>query len=80
MVSVTVGSPGNRTPGLPQSEGDAEEVLVFGRISGYSFGSVRVNGVTYDHNMIIDSRKIRKRKKGAYREFRSKYGHTPLGR
>jgi hypothetical protein len=48
------------------------------RLSGYSFGSVRVDGVTYDHDLIIDRGKIRKRKKGASRKFRSGYGHTPL--
>jgi hypothetical protein len=48
------------------------------RFSGYSFGSVRVNGVTYDHDLIIDRGKIRKRKKGASRKFRGAYGHTPL--
>ena len=35
------------------------------RFTGYSFGSVRVNGVTYDHDLIIDRGKIRKRKKAA---------------
>ena len=48
------------------------------RFSGYSFGSVRVDGVTYDHDLIIDRGKIRKRKKGASRKFRRAYGHTPL--
>ena len=48
------------------------------RFSGYSFGSVRVDGVIYDHNLIIDRGKIRKRKKGASRQFRGAYGHTPL--
>jgi len=48
------------------------------RFSSYSFGSVRVDGVTYDHDVIIDRGKIRKRKKGASRKFRGAYGHTPL--
>jgi len=48
------------------------------RFSGYSFGSVRVDGVTYDYDLIIDRGKIRKRKKGASRKFRGAYGHTPL--
>ncbi|HEY6280110.1 MAG TPA: MTH938/NDUFAF3 family protein [Streptosporangiaceae bacterium] len=48
------------------------------RFSGYSFGSVRVDGVTYDHDLIIDRGKIRKRSKGASRKFRGAYGHTPL--
>jgi hypothetical protein len=48
------------------------------RFSGYSSGSVRVDGVAYDYDLIIDRGKIRKRKKGASRKFRGAYGHTPL--
>jgi hypothetical protein len=48
------------------------------RFSGYSFGSVQVDGVTYNHDLIIDRGKIHKRKKGASRQFRGAYGHTPL--
>jgi hypothetical protein len=48
------------------------------RFTGYSFGSIRVDGVTYDHDLIIDHGKIRKRKKAASRKFRREYGHTPL--
>jgi hypothetical protein len=48
------------------------------RFTGYSFGSIRVDGVTYDHDLVIDRGKIRKRKKTASRKFRGTYGHTPL--
>ena len=48
------------------------------RFTDYSFGSVRVDGVSYDHDLIIDRGKIRKRKKAASRKFRGAYGHTPL--
>src|SRR5437763_4229082 len=48
------------------------------RFTGYSFGSIRVDGVTYDHDLIIDRGKIRKRNKAASRKFRGAYGHTPL--
>jgi hypothetical protein len=48
------------------------------RFSEYSFGSVRVDGVSYDHDLIIDRGAIRKRKKAASRKFRDAYGHTPL--
>jgi hypothetical protein len=48
------------------------------RVSDYSFGSVRVDGVTYDHDLIIDRGKIRKRNKAASRKDRGAYGHTPL--
>jgi hypothetical protein len=36
------------------------------RFTGYSFGSIRVDGVTYDHDLIIDRGKIRKRKKAGH--------------
>jgi hypothetical protein len=48
------------------------------RFTNYSSGSVQVDGVTYDHDLIIDRGKIRKRKKAASKRFRSAYGHTPL--
>ena len=48
------------------------------RITEYSFGSVRVDGVTYDHDLIIDRGQIRKRKKAASKRFRGADGHTPL--
>jgi len=48
------------------------------RFTGYPFGSIRMDGVTYDHDLIIDHGKIRKRKKAASRKFRREYGHTPL--
>ena len=48
------------------------------RFTEYSFGSVRVDGVTYDHDLIIDRGKIRKRNKAASKRFRGASGHTPL--
>ena len=48
------------------------------RFSDYSFGSVRVDGVTYDHDVVIDGGTVRKRKKGPSKAHRARYGHTPL--
>jgi hypothetical protein len=48
------------------------------RFEEYSFGSIRIDGVTYAHDLIIDRGKIRKRKKAASKTFRDAYGHTPL--
>jgi hypothetical protein len=48
------------------------------RFTGYSLGSLRVDGVTYDHDLIIDRGKIRKPTKAASPKFRGEYGHTPL--
>ena len=44
------------------------------RFTDYSFGSIRVDGVTYDHDLVIDRGKIRKRKKAASRRFRGGTG------
>jgi hypothetical protein len=48
------------------------------QFTGYSFGSIRVDGVTYGHDLVIDRGKVRKRKKAVSRKFRGAYGHTPL--
>jgi hypothetical protein len=51
------------------------------RFSGYSFGSVRVDGVTYDYDLVLDRGKIRKRKKGASPEVpRRLRPHPAVGR
>jgi hypothetical protein len=49
--------------------------MQFGR---FSFGSIEVDGQTYDHDLVIDRGRIRKRRKGPSKPFRSRYGHTPL--
>ena len=46
------------------------------QFTSYSFGSVRVDGVTYDHDLIIDHGTIRKRKKAASRSSAARTG-TP---
>jgi hypothetical protein len=48
------------------------------RFEGYEFGSIRVDGATFDHDLVIDRGEIRKRKKGPSKELRARYGHTPL--
>ncbi|MGA8206738.1 MAG: MTH938/NDUFAF3 family protein [Candidatus Dormiibacterota bacterium] len=49
------------------------------RFESFSFGSIRIDGVTYDHDLVIDRGAIRKRKKKASKRYRDAYGHTPLG-
>jgi hypothetical protein len=48
------------------------------RFESFSFGSIRIDGVTYDHDVVIDRGEVRKRRKGPSRRFRDTYGHTPL--
>jgi hypothetical protein len=48
------------------------------RFEECSFGSIRIDGVTYDHDVVIDRGEVRKRKKRPSKKFRQAYGHTPL--
>ena len=48
------------------------------RFESFSFGSIRIDGVTYEHDVVIDHGKIRKRAKKPSRKFRERFGHTPL--
>jgi hypothetical protein len=48
------------------------------RFDSFSFGSIRIDGNTYDHDVVIDRGKVRKRKKKASKKFRDVFGHTPL--
>jgi hypothetical protein len=42
------------------------------------FGEIEVGGERYDHDIVIDAGKVKKRKKGVSKRFRGDYGHTPL--
>src|SRR5258708_13195556 len=44
----------------------------------FSFGSIRIDGITHEHNVVIEAGQIRKRKKKPSRKFRFDFGHTPL--
>jgi hypothetical protein len=42
------------------------------------FGEIEVDGKRYTDDVVINSGKVRKRKKGPSKQFREKFGHTPL--
>jgi hypothetical protein len=44
----------------------------------FSFGSICINGMLYDHDVVIDRGKVRKRDKKPSKKFRDDFGHTPL--
>jgi hypothetical protein len=48
------------------------------RIDEFSFGRIRIEGITYEHDVVIDDGKIRRRKKKPSKKFRAASGHTPL--
>ena len=55
----------------PAEPGDMKARLV-------KFGEIEVEGKRYMHDVVIDGGKVRKRKKGPSKQFREKFGHTPL--
>src|SRR5437870_505619 len=50
----------------------------FMRIEGFSFGTIRIDGETFDRDVVIDRGAVRLRKKKPSKRFRDEFGHTPL--
>lgn len=48
------------------------------KIQSFSFGSIRIDGINYEDDVVIDGGVVRKRDKKPSRKFRGEYGHTPL--
>jgi hypothetical protein len=48
------------------------------QVGTFKFGSIQLESVTYEYDVVIDRGRIRKRKKKPSKPFRSSYGHTPL--
>ena len=55
---------------------DLGQVIV--QIEDFSFGRIIIDGVAYEHDVVIDHGTVRKRKKKPSKKFRDAYGHTPL--
>lgn len=48
------------------------------RISHFKYGTIRIDGVTYDRDVLIDRGAVRRRRKKPSKQFRDGFGHTPL--
>ena len=48
------------------------------RFDHFSFGTIRIDGSTREHDVVIDHGEVRKRKKGPSKPFGDAFGHTPL--
>jgi hypothetical protein len=44
----------------------------------FSFGSIEIDGVVWEFDVVIDRGEVRKRKKKASKPYREEFGHTPL--
>ena len=43
-----------------------------------AFGILEIDGVRYEHDVVVDEGRVTKRKKGPSKPLRGQYGHTPL--
>jgi hypothetical protein len=48
------------------------------RFGKLAFGSIEVDGKTYEHDLVVDRGHVRKRRKEPSKAFRQRFGHTPL--
>jgi hypothetical protein len=42
------------------------------------FGAILIDGERFDHDVVVEAKRVRRRKKGPSKPYRSRYGHTPL--
>ena len=62
----------------PKDKWPKMKIAVAMRFEAFSFGSIRIDGLTYDHDVVIDRGKVRKRRKKPSKKFRKAFGHIPL--
>ncbi len=48
------------------------------QIQRFAFGSIQIDGVTYEYDVVIEGGQVRKRKKNASKKLKADFGHTPL--
>src|SRR5712671_5984595 len=48
------------------------------RFDAFSFGTIRIDGTTCEHDVVIDRGQVRKRKKKPSKQLRNAFGHTPI--
>lgn len=48
------------------------------KIDHFSFGSIRIDGETYEQDVVIDRGNVKLRKKKLSKRYRDEFGHTPL--
>jgi len=48
------------------------------RFEAFSFGVIRIDGVTYEHDVVIDGGQVRKRSKKPSKKYRDQFSHTPI--
>jgi len=47
-------------------------------VDAYEFGRITIDGVSYDHDVVVEQGTVRKRRKGPSKPHKADFGHTPL--
>ena len=48
------------------------------KVGKLGFGSVVIDGVLYEKDVVIDRGEVKKRKKGESKQYKDRFSHTPL--
>jgi hypothetical protein len=48
------------------------------RFEEFNFGAIRIDGTTYEHDVVIDRGSVSKRRKKDSKKYHDRFGHTPL--
>jgi hypothetical protein len=48
------------------------------RVDAFEFGRITIDGVSYEHDVVVEGGTVRKRRKGPSKPRRAEFGHTPL--
>lgn len=43
-----------------------------------SFGAIVIGGTRFEHDVVVEAGRVRRRKKGPSKGYRDRFGHTPL--
>jgi len=43
-----------------------------------SFGAIVIEGARFEHDVVVEAGRVRRREKGPSKAYRNRYGHTPL--
>ena len=47
-------------------------------VDSFEFGRITIDGVSYEHDLVIEQGVVRKRRKGPSKLRKTEFGHTPL--
>lgn len=42
------------------------------------FGTIVIDGIRFDHDVVVEGGRLRRRRKGPSKPYRDQFGHTPL--